>query len=425
VLGQASFRRAHRIEKLCRECGFCKHMISCLNEAECVGCGACVDACPYAAKILEEEHVKRPFTTIRVDGEPFQVPEGITILRALELLGHRVSRIPDSGAIYAPCRSGGCWSCAVVVNGELRPSCVTPLRAGDVIETRSGAVESLVPLRCVSGFQGHSVGGVGTPYWLKSSSWLSSYIETACFAHGCILRCPTCQNWEVTYSSVVPPLTPRKAAEKMTKARERYGVDRMAISGGECTLNPRWLLQYMAELKNMNSDKRARLHVDTNAVVLTPEFVDALVRAGMTDIGPDIKGLRLDTFLRITGLADRELAENLLKNEWRAVEYLLKTYWNELFIGIGIPYNSKLMSLDEVSRIGDRIASYEPRVQVCVLDYRPEFRRQDIVKPTYDEMAHVKKTLEDTGLECVICQTERGHIGPSLKDHICDEVSMT
>jgi len=412
VGGQLGFRRARTVEALCRNCGFCKHMISCQGEEDCLGCGACVDACPHSARILQEDQRRRPLTTIKVDGESFQVPRGITILRALELLGHRVSMVPDKEAIHAPCRTGGCWSCAVMVSGELKPSCMTEASEGGIIETQSDVLDRQVPMRRVSGFQGHSVGGVGTPYWLKASGLPSSYIEVACFAHGCILRCATCQNWEVTYSSVAPPLTPREAAEIMTKARKRYRVDRMAISGGECTLNRRWLLQYLSKLKKMNPDRKARLHVDTNAVVLTPEYIDDLVEAGMTDVGPDVKGLEVDTFIRITGVADGELAATLFQNEWRAVEYLLDTYWSRLFIGIGIPYNPKLISLDEVSRIGEKIVSYEPEVQVCVLDYRPEFRRQDIRKPTYGEMVRVREVLEDSGLKCAICQTERGHIGP-------------
>lgn len=387
-------------------------MIACPGEEGCVGCGACVDACPYRAKIVEEQREKRTLVSIEVDEESFQVPESITILKALELLGYKISFLPVNEAIYAPCRTGGCWSCAVLVSGELKPSCVTPVRQGDVIETRGDKVNRQEPLRRVSGFQGHSVGGVGTPYWLKSSNLSFSYIEAASFAHGCILRCPTCQNWEVTYSSAASPLNPRKAAEIMTNARRRCGVDRMAISGGECTLNRRWLLHYLSELRRMNPDGKASFHVDTNAVVLTPEYIDNLVEAGMTDIGPDIKGLKVETFLRITGVNDREIGEGLLQYEWCAVKYLLDTYWNRIFVGIGVPYNPELISLEEISRIGEKIASYEPEVQVCVLDYRPEFRRQDIKRPTYTEMVHVKKILEDTGLKCVICQTERGHIGP-------------
>lgn len=128
----------------------------------------------------------------------------------------------------------------------------------------------------VSGFQGHAVGGVGTPYWLKPRAFGLSSIEVACFTHGWILQFPTCQNWQITYSAAEEPLTPVETARIMTYERRRCYVDRMAISGGESTLNRSWLLAYLQELKRLNSDEKARLHVDTNAVVLTQDYIDAL-----------------------------------------------------------------------------------------------------------------------------------------------------
>ena len=186
----------------------------------------------------------------------------------------------------------------------------------------------------------------------------------------------------------------------------------MAISGGESTLNYRWLIAYLKNLKKLNPDKDARFHVDTNAVILTKEYIDRLVEAGMTDIGPDIKALTLPTFKKITGIKNEELAKKLLETEWAAVKYLINQYWGKIFIGIGIPYNKKLISLEEIWEIGRKIAEWEPTIQVCVLDYRPEFRRQDIERPSFHEMVKVKNILEDAGLKCVICQTTQGHIGP-------------
>ena len=132
----------------------------------------------------------------------------------------------------------------------------------------------------------------------------------------------------------------------------------------------------------------------------------------MTDIGIDVKGFGLQTFMRITGTRDEEFARQLLETEWGALKYALDRYKNKLFIGVGIPYNPKLISLIEVRKIGERIAGLDSEVQVCALDYRPEFRRQDIVKPTYEQMVEVKRVLEEAGLKRVICQTEHGHIGP-------------
>jgi len=412
-LGQLmTFQIATRLENRCRHCSFCEAHISCPGIRECVGCGTCVDACPNVARVLQKVPQERPIIKLLVDGETFEIPSRITVLRTLELLGYKASRLPDGSGIFAPCRTGGCWACAVVVDGELKPSCVTPVSEHATIQTKRDAVEGLVPLRRVSGFQGHAVGGVGTPHWLKPNRWFGRYIEAACFAHGCILRCPTCQNWQVTYSSSASPLTPAEAARVMTRARREFGVDRMAISGGECTLNRRWLIQYLTELRRLNRDDAARLHVDTNAVILTPDYIDELVEAGMTDIGPDVKGLTTSTFMRITNVHDASLASRLLETEWKAVRYLVDRYFGRIFIGVGIPYNPSLISLQEIHRIGLKLANIEPSLQVCALDYRPEFRRQDIKKPSFSEMVEVKRVLEDAGLRCVICQTERGHIGP-------------
>jgi len=396
----------------CRNCGFCSGHIFCRGDTPCIGCGACVAACPFEARLLERDTKRREIIQVEVNSEAVYLPERVTVLDALESLGYSVSKFPGEGDLFAPCRLGGCWACAVIIDGKLKPSCTTAVKDGMNIRTVEQEVVKHTPMRLVSSFQGHSVGGVGTPYWVKPKGWNYRYIEVACFAHGCILRCPTCQNWEITYSSAEEPLTPERAAKIMTRKRRVHGVDRMAISGGECTLNRRWLIAYLRELRRLNPDKEARFHVDTNAVILTRDYIDDLVNAGMTDIGPDVKGLDVDTFVRISGLKDKELAKKFLETEWNAVKHLLDQYWGKIFIGIGLLYNPKLISLEEVQRIGERIASIETDVQVCVLDYRPEFRRQDITRPAFDEMVQVRNLLEDTGLRCVICQTDKGHIGP-------------
>ena len=419
------FKVARRKTEKCRDCGFCA--LICPSRDICIGCGACVDACPNEARVLEEILGRRKEIKIKVNHERYEVPEGITVLRALELIGFTALPFTDNKGnevwegkqsetkILAPCRTGGCWSCVVIINGDLKPSCVTPAEEGMEIITDKDAIEKKEPKRVVSGFQGHAVGGVGTPYWIKPRTLGLGFrfIEVACFSHGCILRCPTCQNWEITYSGVKEEaLSPVEVARIMSYERRRFGVDRIAISGGESTLNRRWLLEYLKELKRLNKDEKARLHVDTNAVVLTEDYIDALYLAGATDIGADVKGLELGTFVGITGIKDRGLAKKLLDTEWKAIKYLVENYSDKMFVGIGIPYNEALISLDEIYKIGERIAGWSPEVQVCALDYRPMFRRMDIRKPTYEDMHKVKGVLEESGLRCVICQTEFGRIGP-------------
>jgi len=184
--------------------------------------------------------VPRKQITIVVYGEYFAVPERTTVKLALELLGLEFGKFPDETKIFAPCETGGCFACAMPINGNPKPACVTPVRDGMTIDLE--LPKDYVPFRRVSGFQPHPVGGVGTPWWVKKSS--QRYVEVACFAHGCNLRCPQCQNYMVTYDNVALALTPFEAAAVLTAERNKYGVDRMAISGGEPTLNRAWLIRF-------------------------------------------------------------------------------------------------------------------------------------------------------------------------------------
>jgi pyruvate formate lyase activating enzyme len=347
--------------------------------------------------------------SIELDGNCLTVQAGMTIKKVLELSGYKVSKYPEPASLFTPCETGGCWSCAVEVNGQPQRACVTIVSDGVSIKTV--LPDDYVPRRIVSGFNGHQVGGVGTPWWLKSGG---NYIETACFAAGCNFRCPQCQNWDITYQSQGKPLSPREAAERMTEARYSFGVDRMAISGGESTLNKCWLLEYIRELHELNRDANARIHVDTNGSILTRDYIDELVEAGMTDVGPDLKGLHLESFMRITGMEDRVLAEKYHHTAWEAVRYLTEKYRDKVFTGVGIPYNRKLISVQEIEMMGDRLSKIDPELQVCVLDYRPEFKKKNLVKPSYDEMVEIHKVLVGKGLKTVVCQTKYGHIGPRV-----------
>lgn len=394
----------------CDGCNACREIVACpsLNVgsvSECVGCGACYLACPNMAIELKP---RREFeeARIKVDGEILYVPKKITVKRALEVAGFKFSKFPGDCDFFAPCEVGGCYSCAIYVDGVLRPSCVTKVTDG--MEIRTQLLEDQAPKRLVHGWMGHPVGGVGTPWWLKGRG----YVEVAVFTCGCNLRCPQCQNWTTTYNGNGPAYTPLKAAEIMTNFRRRYGVDRMAISGGECTLNRHWLVQYIRELRSLNQDAKARLHIDTNATILTRDYIDELVEAGVTDIGPDLKGLHVETFMKITGINDRVLAEKYSRVAWQAFKYLVDNYKGKVFIGVGIPYNKDLITLEEIYKMGEEIYHIDSEVQVCVLDYRPEFRRREILRPSFDEMVKVWKILKDVGLKTVICQTIYGHIGP-------------
>jgi pyruvate formate lyase activating enzyme len=77
--------------------------------------------------------------------------------------------------------------------------------------------------------------------------------------------------------------------------------------------------------------------------------------------------------------------------------------------------------MEEVERIGKEISTIDPNLQVCVLDYRPGFRRgliegRTIQRPSYQEMVEIYHLLRGTRLSTVLCQTPFGHIGPHVPD---------
>ncbi|MEM1582810.1 MAG: radical SAM protein [Candidatus Bathyarchaeia archaeon] len=393
-------------ESLCRKCSFCRTVNRCVNPY-CVGCLSCYFACPYEAKKIIEDRVEsRRLIKITVDGVQCAVPENVTVKDALRLIGYNVGIYPDEGRVQAPCNLGGCWACMVIADGKPIRSCITGVKDGMLIETDTS---STPPLRIIHGPEPHIVGGKATP-WTEGKG--VRYVEVAIWAAGCNLRCRSCQNYSVTYDNYSEPLTPEEAARRLTYYKRLYGVNGLAISGGEPTLNKRWLLKYFRELQRLNPDKKARLHLDSNGTLLTPSYIDALIEAGANNIGVEPKGLRLETFMNISGIRDESLAERYLKTSWEAVKYLADKYKDRVYIGVGVPYNSAFMTFDELFEIGEKIASIDPTLQVCVLDYFPAFRRREIKRPSYREMLKVKEILNSVGLKYVIVQTSIGHVGP-------------
>lgn len=387
----------------CNNCGFCKTVSRCPSPENCIGCLVCFWSCPYEARALDEQS-SNEYISIKIEGVEYEVPKWITIKKALEISGYKIDVFPNVERISAPCSLGGCYSCLVEANGNFVRACITPVEN----EMKIFVNKEVPTLRIIHGPAPHSVGGKATPWWIKGDR----YIEVAIWTAGCNLRCPQCQNYHVTYDNSTKPTSPERAALILTKARKTYRVNRMAVSGGEPTTNRKWLVSFFKELKRLNTDEKARFHLDSNGTLLTKDYIDELIEAGVTDLGVEPKGVRLETFMRITGIKDRELAQRYQRTQWEALKYLVDEYQEKVFIGVGLPYNKALIGWDELLEVGEKIASIKSDLQVVVLDYFPAFRNKSINRPSPEEMLNVKKALNAIGLSTVIVQTSIGHFGP-------------
>ena len=170
-------------------------------------------------------------------------------------------------------------------------------------------------------------------------------------------------------------------------------------------------MRFFQELRRLNLGKR--LHLDSNGTVLTRDYVDELVESGCNNIGVEPKAFRIETYMKITGLEDHDVAKTYLENSWDILKYIVDEYNRQVYVGAGIAYNKEWMTFEELEEIGDKIASIDPSLQVTVLDYFPSFRRRWLKRPTVEEMLKVKKILEERGLKTVIVQTSIGHLGPA------------
>jgi pyruvate formate lyase activating enzyme len=209
-------------------------------------------------------------------------------------------------------------------------------------------------------------------------------------------------------------LTPEYTAKRLTKEREVREAERitMSISGGECTLNRPWLVQFIKELKKLNPDPEVHILVATNGSLLTHSYIDELWEAGMTDVVIGLKAWHIENFMRIAGLRDKDLAERYKETAWEAVRYICHKYKERIFLGVGLPYNEELNSITEIEAMGERLYHIDSTITVDLQNYRPEFRGKFSLAPD-EEVDRVHKVLKGIGLEVVVYQTEDARIiGP-------------
>ena len=375
----------------CIRCGFCEQYIDCpAGKTECIGCGACVIACPQGARVLKAisedpsaggSQNKEPIDCV-VDGEPQQILGPLSVEAAIEQMGLGTEGVSQPKSLKERCRTGGCWNCAVLINGVLTRGCVTPLQSGMQIDTNPRRVGQATPKRVVTLMRPEP------------------HRHPSIFTHGCNFRCDLCHNWDLTFSSTGNALTPAQTVAQLGLRPEKEKW--VGISGGEPTLYRKWLVETVRQLRQTAPESRIQL--DTNASVLTPDYIDELVMAGVTDISPDLKAIRTETFMKISGVRDRETAERYLQTALQAIGYVHANYANRVFMAVSIPCHPRIHSKSELEEMAAALAALNPEIPVTLTELQPAFRCRDWPRLHRQTMEEASQFLEASGLKRVVIQ---------------------
>ena len=368
----------------CLGCNFCGHSVACaLKAGGCIGCAACVIACPQGARSLKPRRGRPKIIGFQLDGKTYSAEGPVSILDALCELGRATKAFePGAQQLQALCGTGGCGSCTVLVDGVATRSCVTPLREGMEIVTDRAVLRQTESRRMVTLLR-------PAPHYHPSV-----------FAHGCNYRCDLCHNWNLTFSGTGSLMTAKEVVSKLQlNDAEDYWI---GISGGEPTLNRAWLIETIRHLRQTMSDSRIQL--DTNASLLTPDYIDELVQAGITDVSPDLKALELETFMKVTGVKPQELARRYLDTSWDSVRYFHERYSRKVFMAVSLPCHPRLHSKSELEAMATSLVSINPELRVTLIEYQPAFRQRDWPFLAEKTMEQARQILVSAGLRHVIVQ---------------------
>lgn len=380
----SSYRSIAVHQDTCLECGFCEQFVDCARrQTGCIGCGACLKGCPQGAIRLQERRERGDAVRFSVDGDRFEAEGPLSILAALKYAGRSpVDRQGSPDAEADLCATGGCWACAVVANGELVRSCITPLEREMAIITDPEVIRRTPPRRLVTLMR-------PAPHYHPSI-----------FTQGCNFSCDLCHNWDMTFASTGSALTPEETVVRLNLDLEKdYWV---GISGGEPTLNRPWLIQTIRYLRQKAPE--IRIQLDSNASLLTPDYIDELAASGVTDLSPDLKAARPETFMKVCGIASQQTAQRYMDTAWQAVAYLNDVYREQIFTAVSVPCHPRIHSMNELEETARRLAAINPAMAVTLIEYQPAFRLRDWPRVSRKGMDMVHKLFVAAGLKRVVIQ---------------------
>jgi pyruvate formate lyase activating enzyme len=217
--------------------------------------------------------------------------------------------------------------------------------------------------------------------------------RTIIFLQGCSFRCAYCHNPEtialgsVLSTDEVSLRSPEDVVQEVLKYR--LFISGVTISGGECTLQPEFLLALVKLLKKEDFN----VLIDTNG-----DFDQAYyerIKPWADGFMLDIKSVNPEAHRELTGEDNQQVLENLRRmaqdQTLCEVRTVIVPEW---------PDNANTVSY--VSRV---IAAYAPETRYKLIRYRPHGvvgQFKDKSMPCHTEMEILEKIALDAGLKQVI-----------------------
>jgi len=167
-------------------------------------------------------------------------------------------------------------------------------------------------------------------------------------------------------------------------------------------LNRQWLVDTVRYLRQ--SAPESRIQLDTNASLLSPEYIDELIAAGVTDVSPDFKAIEIETFMTISGVHERNLASRYMQTIWQAIEHLEIQYADQVFMAVSIPCHPRIHTRTELERMAGALAALNPNIPVTLTELQPAFRLRNWPCVTRQAMEEAADFLQNKGLRRVMIQ---------------------
>jgi len=217
--------------------------------------------------------------------------------------------------------------------------------------------------------------------------------RTIIFLQGCSFRCGYCHNPEtialgsVLSTDEVSLRSPEDVVQEVLKYR--LFISGVTISGGECTLQPEFLLDLVKALKKENFN----VLIDTNG-----DFDQAFyerIRPWVDGFMLDVKSVNPEAHKELTGEDNQRVLENLNRMAQDRTLCEVRT--------VIVP--EWLDNTHTVSYVSKVLAAHAPETRYKLIRFRPhgvvaQFKGKTM--PNHTEMEKLEKIALDAGLKQVI-----------------------